>query len=105
MGKISPVPQPSPGKSLRLSNVDWTTYSALLRLFAERPGLRFTYDRSELEIRAPLPVSRSFPLVAPADLLPFVQQARQAGDENTVIRQFRAWVRQRHSSGGAPANP
>src|SRR5207302_1952645 len=39
-------------------------------------------------------VSRSFPLVGPADLLGFVQQARQAGNENPVVQQFRAWVRQ-----------
>jgi Uma2 family endonuclease len=41
--------------------------------------------------------SRSFPLVSPAALLGFLQQARQAGDENAVMRQFRAWVRQRRS--------
>jgi Uma2 family endonuclease len=40
-------------------------------------------------------VSRSFPLVGPADLIGFLQQARQAGDENAVIRQFRDWIRQR----------
>jgi Uma2 family endonuclease len=45
--------------------------------------------------------SRSFPQVAAADLLGFLQQARQVGDENTVIRQFRAWIRQSHSMGGA----
>jgi Uma2 family endonuclease len=41
--------------------------------------------------------SRSFPIVTPADLLEFVQQARQAGDEIAVLRQFRAWVRQRRA--------
>src|SRR5262249_28452930 len=41
--------------------------------------------------------SRSFPLVTPADLLGFLQQARQAGDENLVIRQFRDWIRQRRA--------
>ncbi len=41
--------------------------------------------------------SRSFPLVGPNDLLGFLQQARQSGDGNAVVRQFRAWVRQRHS--------
>jgi Uma2 family endonuclease len=194
--------------------VDWATYSRLLRILAERPGLRLTYDRGELEIMAPLlehdddghvlghfvfvlaeeldlplkhggsvtmrrrkrlkgieadecywianaprmagrrrldlrvdpppdlaieidvsrssldrmgiyaalkvpevwrlagddltfqirnedgsyhvgATSRSFPLVAPADLIGFLQQARQAGDEIAVIRQFRAWVRTR----------
>ncbi len=39
--------------------------------------------------------SRSFPLVTSADLLGFVQQARQAGDENEVVRRFREWIRQR----------
>src|SRR5207302_1055731 len=43
--------------------------------------------------------SRSFPLVTPADLLGFLQQARQAGDENTVVRQFREWVRRRPTPG------
>lgn len=44
------------------------------------------------------PTSQWFPLVTPADLVPFVQQARQAGDENVVLRQFRQWVRQRHAT-------
>ena len=43
-------------------------------------------------------VSRAFPMVTPADLLGFLQQARAAGDENVVIRQFRAWVRRRGKS-------
>src|SRR3989440_11461264 len=38
------------------------------------------------------PASRSFPLVTPADLLGFLQQARQAGDENAIVRQFRDWI-------------
>jgi Uma2 family endonuclease len=50
--------------------------------------------------------SRSFPLACPADLLGFLQQARQAGDENAVMRQFRQWVRQRRQMTPAPpANP
>jgi len=44
--------------------------------------------------------SLAFPQVTPANLLGFVQQARQAGDENPVTRQFREWIRQRHSAGG-----
>jgi Uma2 family endonuclease len=202
------------GDCLRLSGIDWRTYSRLLRAFAEKPGIRLTYDRGELEIMSPLlehddsgrflgllvfvlteelglplkhggsttlrrrlrrrgieadecfwianavrmvgrrrldlrtdpppdlaievdvthssldrleicaalkvpelwrlqgesltfhvlgpegayitgPVSRSFPMVSPADLLVFVEQARAAGDENVVVRQFRAWIRQR----------
>ena len=49
--------------------------------------------------------SRSFPLVAPADLLGFLQQARQAGDENAVIRQFRDWIRQRRAAAGTLPAP
>jgi Uma2 family endonuclease len=41
--------------------------------------------------------SRAFPLVAPADLLSFLRQARQAGDQNAVIRSFREWIRQRRA--------
>jgi Uma2 family endonuclease len=42
------------GCSLLLADVDWTTYTRLLRAFAERPGVRLTYDRGQLEIMAPL---------------------------------------------------
>jgi Uma2 family endonuclease len=209
---------------LRLSGVSWHTYTQLLRAFAERPGMRLTYDRGELEILSPLlehdgdrqflgrligalteelglplkgggsvtlrkrrgkrglesdgcywianaarmagrrrldlrtdsppdlaievgvtrssldcmsiyarlgvpevwrlddntltfhvlgsdgkyteaPASHAFPLLTPADLVGFLQQARQAGDDNAVLRQFRAWVRQRQAappSGPAP---
>jgi hypothetical protein len=44
-------------------------------------------------------------LVAPADLLGFLQQARQAGDENAVIRQFRDWIRQRRAAAGTLPAP
>jgi Uma2 family endonuclease len=37
--------------------------------------------------------SLSFPMVAPADLMRFVLQARQAGDDNAVLREFREWIR------------
>jgi Uma2 family endonuclease len=216
MSSVSSVQHTPVGHCLRLSSVDWPTYSRLLRIFAERPGMRLTYDRGELEIMSPLlqhddgswflgdmvfilteelglplkrggsttmrrrkrkkgieadtcywianahrmagrlrldlrtdpppdlaievdvtrsslnrmdiyaalrvpevwrldgdvlsfhvldeadvyqvaAFSRSFPLVTPADLLGFLQMARQAGDENAVTRQFRAWVRTRHS--------
>ncbi|MHB1421647.1 MAG: Uma2 family endonuclease [Gemmataceae bacterium] len=40
---------------LLLDNVDWRTYTRFLRLFAERPGYRLTYDRGRLEIMSPLP--------------------------------------------------
>ena len=39
--------------------------------------------------------SRSFPIVTPADLLRFLNQGRQAGDQNPVIRRFRDGVRKR----------
>ncbi len=39
---------------LILDNVDWRMYSQLLRAFAERPGIRLTYDRGTLEIMSPL---------------------------------------------------
>ena len=212
--------QPPLGQSLLLSGVDWETYTRLLRIFAERPGVRLAYDRGELEILGPsaylsiapffsrlvwtlaeelvLPLhcggsttlrrrgrrrgidpdacfwiasaprmagrrrlhlrtdpppdlavevdvtrssldrlsiyaalnvpevwrldgdtltfhvlgadgkfaqaaaSRSFPLVTPADLLALLQQARQAGDENPVLRQFRDWVRQRRAASATP---
>jgi Uma2 family endonuclease len=46
--------------------------------------------------------SLAFPLVAAADLHAFLALRGQA-DENTIIRQFRAWVRQRHGTGGVAA--
>ncbi len=214
--------EPAERTSLRLSAVDWRTYSQLLRIFAERPGYRLTYDRGELEIMSPLlehdkdgrflgrlavtlteelglPVigggsvtmrrrgkqrglepddcfwienaarmagrrrldlrrdpppdlaieadvthsslnrlkiysvlrvpevwrlvddtltflvlapngeyqqaafSRSFPMVTPADLLGFLQQAREATDQNAVVREFRVWIRQRLAAPGTGA--
>jgi Uma2 family endonuclease len=204
-------------RSLVLEDVDWSTYSRLLRTFGERPGYRLTYDGGKLEIMAPrlahddaggflgslvliltlelqLPLkhggsvtirrrrderglepdrcfwianaarmagrrqldlrrdpppdlaievdvthssldrmgiyaalgvpevwrldgdsltfqtlnargtyrrashSRSFPHVSPVDLLPFVLEARLAGDENPVLQRFREWVRNHHKS-------
>jgi Uma2 family endonuclease len=212
------------GEYLRLSAVDWRTYTLLLRAFAERPGVRLTYDRGELEIMSPLlmhdddatflcrlvfmlteeldlPVrgggsttlrrrkrqkgiesdecfwianahrmagkrrlnlridpppdlaievdvthssldrmgiyaalrvpevwrldsdllwfnvlgadgvyqpathSLSFPGLTPADLLGFLQQARKAGNQNVVVRNFREWVRQRLANPPAPPSP
>jgi Uma2 family endonuclease len=216
MGKA--LPRRPPGRRLLLDDVDWRTYGRLLKTFAERPGLRLTYDRGRLEIMVPLleheedgdflgdlvkvlteelglPLkrggsvtlrrrglqrglepdrcfwienaarigrtldlrrdpppdlaievdtsrsslnrmgiyaalgvpevwrldggtltfhvlgpdgryaeaeqSRSFPRLRPANLLPFIQQVRQPGDQNPAIRAFRAWVRQ-HLAGGTP---
>jgi Uma2 family endonuclease len=38
-----------------LDNVDWRTYTRLLRIFAEHAAIRLTYDRGRLEIMSPLP--------------------------------------------------
>ncbi len=47
--------------------------------------------------------SLAFPQVTPADLVGFLQEARQAGDENLVIRKFREWVRLKRSTGNGPS--
>jgi Uma2 family endonuclease len=52
MSQASLCPPPT-RQYLLLSGIDWRTYSRLLRIFAERPGIRLTYDRGELEIRSP----------------------------------------------------
>jgi len=50
--------------------------------------------------------SKAFPFVTPADLLPFLKQAIQAGNVNAVVSQFRIWIRQRLAAGGsAVPNP
>jgi Uma2 family endonuclease len=212
---------PRCGRSVRLSAVDWRTYSRLVLAFAEQPGVHLAYDRGELEIIGPSPeispglflgrlvsilteelglpirhagsttlrrrrfrrgidphesfwitnahrmagrrrldlrtdpppdlaievdvirssldrlgiyaalsvpevwrlsgdtltfyilggdrkytkasASRSFPLVAPIDLLPFLQQAEQVGDENAVGARVRAWIQQRQAAAGGPS--
>jgi Uma2 family endonuclease len=49
--------------------------------------------------------SLSFPMVTPVDLIPFIA-LRTGQDENSVIRQFRAWVRQQiAASGTTPSTP
>jgi Uma2 family endonuclease len=48
------------------------------------------------------PTSQSFPQLTPADLLVFLHQARQAADDNAVLRQFHAWLRQRGAGGPPP---
>jgi Uma2 family endonuclease len=224
MNQIQTLQRPPTRQTLRLSNVDWKTYSRLLRIFAEHRGVRLAYDRGELEIMSPsmehdrdgrflgrlvialteelgLPIlsagsttlrrrlrrrgieadecywianahrmagrrqldlrrdpppdlaievdvshssldrlsiyaalgvpevwrldgdqltfnvragrryspaatSQAFPLVGATDLVGFLQQARQAGDENPVVRGFRDWVRQRRAAAGPPpTNP
>jgi Uma2 family endonuclease len=217
--ELRAVQQASERQALRLSSVDWRTYGQLLRIFADRPGYRLTYDRGELEIMSPLlihdkdgrflgrlvvtlteelglPVigggsvtmrrrkkrrgiesddcfwivnaarmagrrrldlrtdpppdlaiesdvtnssldrmgiyqalrvpevwrldgdvltfhvlnasghyepavsSKCFPWLTPADLLPFVQQGRQAADQNAVVREFRGWIQTRRAALG-----
>jgi Uma2 family endonuclease len=44
--------------------------------------------------------SRAFPQVSAADLLPFLREARVAGDQNPVLRRFREWVRRRARGNG-----
>lgn len=51
--------RPPAGQRLLLDNVDWRTYSRLLRIFAEHRGIRLAYDRGRLEIVRPLPEHES----------------------------------------------
>jgi Uma2 family endonuclease len=48
--------------------------------------------------------SRSFPQVAPTDLLPFIQEARKKKNQNPLLRRFRKWVRQHHNIGPATSS-
>jgi Uma2 family endonuclease len=50
---VAAAPVVLDGQCLRLSNVDWKAYSRLLYTFADRPGIRLTFDRGELEIMSP----------------------------------------------------
>jgi Uma2 family endonuclease len=52
----------------------------------------------------PSATSRAFPGIAPADLGAFLAQRHQV-DENALIRQFRAWLRQRPGLGGLSPGP
>ena len=47
--------RPTISQRLLVNNVDWQTYSRLLRIFAEHPSIRMAYDRGVLEIMSPLP--------------------------------------------------
>jgi len=55
---MSVVNVPS-SRHLLLCGVDWRTYTRLLHVFAERPSVRLTYDRGDLEIMSPLPEHES----------------------------------------------
>lgn len=50
---VKPKPR-TRGQLLRLSNVDWRTYSRLVLSFGNRHDVRLTYDEGELEIMVPL---------------------------------------------------
>jgi Uma2 family endonuclease len=54
MGKAASAQRRFVGDCLKLSHVPWRMYSRLLRTFEDRPGVRLTYDRGELEIMSPL---------------------------------------------------
>jgi Uma2 family endonuclease len=54
MSPAQPVGPSQAARCLRLSGIDWRTYTRLLRVFAERPGIRMTYDRGEMELMSPL---------------------------------------------------
>jgi Uma2 family endonuclease len=56
------------------------------------------------ETYAAQPTSLTFPTLTPGDLMPFLALQPQQ-DENTVIRQFRAWVRQRFPGGSRSPQP
>ena len=34
-----------PGRAVVIQNIDWKTYTRLLKAFGDRPRLRLTYDR------------------------------------------------------------
>jgi Uma2 family endonuclease len=46
-------PRKKRGRALRLSNVSWEEYEAVAGALGERPGVRITFDRGELEIMVP----------------------------------------------------
>lgn len=54
MSRVLPTPRTTLSRSLVLEDIDWKTYTQLLRAFAEKPGIRMAYDRGKLEIMAPL---------------------------------------------------
>src|SRR5262249_30305447 len=58
MSQAPSVGRPSAGRWLRLSGVDWRTYSRLLRGFAKHTGVRLAYDRGGLEI-GPAPLGHT----------------------------------------------
>jgi Uma2 family endonuclease len=61
---MSTVARPAKHAPAVLYDIDWHTYSRLLRAFQTRRGFRLTYDRGVLEIMSPL-----WEHEVPADLL------------------------------------
>jgi Uma2 family endonuclease len=53
MGRLKSSSPPVAGHSVVLDAIDWQMYSRLLRVFAERPRIRLTYDCGRLEIMSP----------------------------------------------------
>jgi Uma2 family endonuclease len=51
---MSTVARPTKQLPAVLHDIDWQTYSRLLRIFENRRGFRLTYDRGILEIMSPL---------------------------------------------------
>jgi Uma2 family endonuclease len=52
---MSTIPAPATSsRRLLLRDIDWKTYNRLVWVFAERPQVRLTYDRGNLEIMSPL---------------------------------------------------
>jgi Uma2 family endonuclease len=51
---MTPLAAPPAAPPAVLYDIDWRTYTRLLRVFASRRGYRLTYDRGTLEIMAPL---------------------------------------------------
>src|SRR5262245_21577445 len=51
---MATVTTPATRQSVVMYDADWRTYTRFLRLFAERPAWRLTYDRGVLEILSPL---------------------------------------------------
>jgi len=48
------------GQRLFLDGVRWSFYEACLAEFADRPSIRFTYDRGKLEVMSPSPEHEAF---------------------------------------------
>jgi aryl-alcohol dehydrogenase-like predicted oxidoreductase len=70
------------GQRLLLHDVDWQTYGRLLRVFAEEPSVRLTYDRGTLEIMSPLHEQRSL-LITPQRRTKM--QKRKLGNSNLEV--------------------